>query len=288
MLGPRIITAIVLLFILGAVLAAPGQWPLPALLIVAAGCALWEWLRLVWPLSSAGKAGPILVALIGALLMASQLLGLLGVQEAISSLAASQLVMPSLVLVAGLFWLLIATTMVVRGNTSAASRSFPLAVMGVVAVCTTWWVLTRFYLIHGAWFLVSLMALVWVADIGAYAAGKTMGRHKLAPKVSPGKSIEGALGGIVAALLWVWASSYWQGSFGQVLISEWSWPASVLIVIALAAISIVGDLFESLLKRRAGVKDSSALLPGHGGVYDRIDALLPVSVLAWLLLQGLA
>jgi len=131
----------------------------------------------------------------------------------------------------------------------------------------------------------TLWALVWCADIAAYAVGRTLGRHKLAPQVSPGKSREGAVGGVVAAVLWLAATAvWWPDSFGALLLNRLGWPGLLLSGVVLAAWSIVGDLFESLLKRRAGVKDSSRLLPGHGGVYDRIDAVLPVAPAAVLLL----
>lgn len=288
MLGQRILTAIVLLIVLGLVLAAPGHWPLPLLLVLAAACALWEWLRLVWPAACGRKLGPVVVALLGGVGMLALLYCLLAPGDAVPGRYTAHTLMLWASTLAGGFWLLGSTTLVVQGQTERAPGSWSLALVGVIAVAATWWSLARFYLDHGAWFLVSLMALVWVADIGAYVAGKTWGKRKLAPKVSPGKSIEGALGGIVAAVAWVWISSYWPGSFGQTLALKYSWPLATLIVVGLAAISIVGDLFESLLKRRAGMKDSSNLLPGHGGVYDRIDALLPVSVLAWLLLEGWA
>ncbi len=287
MLGQRILTAIVLLIVLGLAVAAPGHWPLLTLLALAAACALWEWQRLVWPWAGARRAGPALVAGLGGAVMGALLCSLFAPGETMPARYFPQAIMYWAVVLSGLFWLFGATTLVVRGQTGVSPRSLVLAVVGVLATLAAWWALARFYLRFDAWFLVSLMALVWVADIGAYFTGKTLGRRKLAPRVSPGKSLEGAIGGIVAALIWVWASSYWDGSFGQVLAQRWSWPVAALFVIGLAAISIVGDLFESLLKRRAGVKDSSALLPGHGGVYDRIDALLPVSVLAWLLLEGL-
>jgi phosphatidate cytidylyltransferase len=154
-------------------------------------------------------------------------------------------------------------------------------------VVAAWTALVQLYLALGAWFLVSLMALIWCADIAAYFAGKAFGRHKLAPRVSPGKTWEGAVGGVVAATLWVFVSRWWPGSFGDVLASQWPLWGVAIIAVLLAALSIVGDLFESLLKRRAGVKDSSQLLPGHGGVYDRIDALLPVAPIA-LLLSGVS
>jgi phosphatidate cytidylyltransferase len=158
-----------------------------------------------------------------------------------------------------------------------------LSLFGVVAIVAVWAALLEMFLVRGAWFLVSMMALVWFADIGAYFTGKALGKHKLAPKVSPGKTWEGAAGGVAAAVIWVVASSGIEGSFGAVLGQRWPLWGIALVTVFLTALSIVGDLFESLLKRRAGVKDSSALLPGHGGVYDRIDALLPVAPMALLL-----
>jgi len=140
-------------------------------------------------------------------------------------------------------------------------------------------------------FLLSALCLVWVADIGAYAAGRAFGTRKLAPSISPGKSWEGVAGGmasvLVLAVLWVvlidrrWpvdsASLYTQ------LVERFAWPGLLLLAVVLAGFSVVGDLFESLVKRAAGVKDSSRLLPGHGGVLDRIDALLPVLPVAMAL-----
>lgn len=136
----------------------------------------------------------------------------------------------------------------------------------------------------GPWTLLAAMALVWVADIAAYFCGRRFGRHKLAPTVSPGKTWEGALG----AVLGVWLYAAWLMQRGG-LFSQLSWPALIAWFAGLAvltAVSILGDLFESLIKRQAGVKDSSQLLPGHGGVLDRIDSLtstLPlVALLSWL------
>src|SRR5690606_4973316 len=139
------------------------------------------------------------------------------------------------------------------------------------------------YFEYGAWCLVSMMALIWCADIAAYFTGRAIGRRKLAPSVSPGKTWEGAVGGVVAAAVWTIGTVAIPGSFGAVLAQYWSLPVVFILACLMAALSIIGDLFESLLKRRAGVKDSSRLLPGHGGVYDRIDALLPVAPVAILL-----
>jgi phosphatidate cytidylyltransferase len=192
-----------------------------------------------------------------------------------------------LVPLVALLWVLVAPWLVIRGQSQAAPGSWGLSVFGILAVGTVWYSLVSLYLSHGAWFVVSLLALIWLADIAAYFSGKAFGRHKLAPNVSPGKTWEGALGGVAAAVLWVLASAHINDSFAQYVMASCSWPVVVILSAFLAALSIVGDLFESLLKRRAGMKDSSQLLPGHGGVYDRIDALLPVAPLALLITRVL-
>jgi phosphatidate cytidylyltransferase len=128
--------------------------------------------------------------------------------------------------------------------------------------------------------LLAIMGVVWLADIGAYFAGRSFGKHKLAPAISPGKTWEGAIGGAVAVL-----------AYGLLLSSKLpptlagNLPLLLMVLVLLTAISILGDLFESLLKRQAGLKDSSNVLPGHGGVLDRIDSLtstLPLVALVWL------
>lgn len=134
-------------------------------------------------------------------------------------------------------------------------------------------------------YLLSVMAIVWIADIGAYFAGKAFGRRKLAPSISPGKSWEGAIGGWLAVLLLTSVSTLFPAfadTFAADVLSESGWPGFVAVMSTLVAGSVVGDLFESQLKRRAGVKDSSKLLPGHGGILDRIDALIPTLPLAVL------
>lgn len=147
---------------------------------------------------------------------------------------------------------------------------------------------------HSPLYLLSVMVLVWIADIGAYFAGKAFGKRKLAPTISPGKSWEGALGGAVAVLLLASLSivlsgsvSWLQDTFSVQLQAHFGWALTLLILIVIVAASVVGDLFESQLKRRAEMKDSSNLLPGHGGVLDRIDALIPVLPLAALIASWL-
>lgn len=138
---------------------------------------------------------------------------------------------------------------------------------------------------HSALYLFSVMAIVWIADIGAYFSGKAFGKRKLAPSISPGKSWEGAIGGWLAVLVIAAASTLLPmlgDTFAVKLQAGWGWPGFFAAMTLLVAASIVGDLFESQLKRRAGMKDSSNLLPGHGGVLDRIDALIPALPLAVL------
>ena len=141
---------------------------------------------------------------------------------------------------------------------------------------------------QSAIYLLSVLALVWIADIFAYFCGKAFGKRKLAPSISPGKSWEGAIGGgiavlLISALVIAFGGALLADTFVVKLQAKMGWLATFAILVVISAASVVGDLFESLLKRRAGVKDSSKLLPGHGGVLDRIDALVPVLPLAALI-----
>jgi len=140
-------------------------------------------------------------------------------------------------------------------------------------------------------FILSVFCLVWAADIAAYFGGKALGRRKLAPGISPGKSWEGVwsgmLGAVALAAFWLWLDTAFKmdsASLYTRLYGRFGAIGLVGIVVFLAAMSVVGDLFESLVKRAAGAKDSSKLLPGHGGVLDRVDALLPVFPIAMALI----
>jgi len=281
MLLQRVITAVVLLAVLLAALLSPGPLPLTLLLTLTAACALWEWLRLTW--RDPPAQAPIVTAVIAAVALGALALQWIRPSPAVWATNLHGLIHFWLMPVVVLLWIVAVLPMVIRGQTSGRTGGLPLSLFGVVAIIAVWAALLEMFLIRGAWFLVSLLALVWFADIGAYFTGRALGKHKLAPNVSPGKTWEGAAGGILAAVVWVLATSYVENSFGAALGERWPLWGVALITVLLTALSIVGDLFESLLKRRAGVKDSSGLLPGHGGVYDRIDALLPVAPMALLL-----
>lgn len=180
------------------------------------------------------------------------------------------------------FWVLLAFPWLVRRW--PLGQGVPAALVGAVVVVPTG--LAMIYLRHvDVAILLAAMAVVWVADIAAYFSGRAFGRRKLAPAISPGKSWEGVYGAIVAVELYGLALTRLFG----IELSTQNVLLGAMALAVLTAISVIGDLFESLLKRQAGIKDSSALLPGHGGILDRIDSLtstLPMVACLVLLLTG--
>ncbi|MGB3435157.1 phosphatidate cytidylyltransferase [Achromobacter sp.] len=282
MLGQRIVTAVVLLAVLAAAMISANPWWFVALLALAAACANWEWLRLTLP----QPPSPLIAVGVAVLLFA----GMLALASAwlagdSAGIADPAWVLRYLVPAVAAVWLFGGLAAVIRGRSDAPPASLGWSVFSVPAAFAAWAVLAQMFVAHGAGFVVSLLALVWVADIAAYFAGRAFGKRKLAPRVSPGKTIAGAVAGVLGAVVWIGLSSLWEGTYGHALVERWSFWLALPIAALLGVVSIVGDLFESLLKRRAGRKDSSTLLPGHGGVYDRIDAILPVAPFA-LLLSG--
>ncbi len=271
MLRLRVITAVALVTALFAA-AAAGRTALDAALAVVLGAAVFEWLRL----ARQGTAASVAVAagLAGALL---------ALQAAGPALPAGALL--ALLAVACGGWLLIAA-LVLRGARRGARLpqllSVPLALLLVAAA----WLALMHLLDAGFVYLLSVLLIVWIADIAAYFAGRQWGRRRLAPAISPGKTWAG-VGGAVAAVLAaaVLAALVAPGvpALSNLLLQRLPAVAALAVLAALVALSIVGDLFESLLKRQVGAKDSGRLLPGHGGVLDRIDALLAVLPAAALL-----
>lgn len=282
MLGTRVVTAVVLLAVVGASLWVDSPWPFLALLALACGGALWEWLRLTAPGAGAAVGAGVAMTLFT---LACAWLWLGSGADMRTQVLSYGIAVRGVVPLAVLGWVLCAVPAVVRGQTGGPAHHAGWTLFALPALFAAWVALAVLFLNFGALYVVTLMALVWVADIGAYFTGRALGRRKLAPRVSPGKTWEGAAGGLALAVAFTALSAQWEGTFGYGLAAGWGLPAALAWTLALGAISIVGDLFESLLKRRAGRKDSSQLLPGHGGIFDRIDALLPVAPLA-LLLSG--
>lgn len=203
-------------------------------------------------------------------------------------------VMPELsvtwVLTLSVMWWIIATTLVLSYPESSKLWRHPLVsgLLGLIVLLPMWKALvfireSTFTPVEGfnpLLIILYILLLVWSADVGAYFTGKAWGKSKLAPNVSPGKSWAGAWGGVVATLILAMVSAYLMN------FSMWMTVQLLVITALTACISIIGDLTESMFKRTRGVKDSSALLPGHGGVMDRIDSLLAaIPVFTFLLMS---
>jgi phosphatidate cytidylyltransferase len=278
MLKQRIITAIVLLAILLPALFYPSHVPFACVMLALIAAAAWEWGRL-------NGYGPRLSLFVGletlVLCALSWWLGLL-----------HQSLLPVWIF-ASAAWVLggAALLRVAVPGWPRVPRGLRL-VGGLLVLWVAWLAVVKARMV-GINFLLSILVLVWVADIFAYFAGRAFGlrftRNKLAPTISPGKSWEGVWGGmagvLVLALAWVWADAAAQPVVASLYtrLAERGWWLLLIGVVFLAAMSVVGDLVESLIKRSAGAKDSSALLPGHGGVLDRVDALLPTLPIAMML-----
>jgi phosphatidate cytidylyltransferase len=192
-----------------------------------------------------------------------------------------------LLLAACMWWLLPGAIGVVRYPPEPLWMRRPLmhAAAGAIVLAAAWYALVSLRAASGgAWLVMWTFAIVWSADIGAYFAGRRFGRRKLAPEVSPGKTWEGAWGGLAAAVL----VGALVGALVPALAARLPAAAWAVLALPLAAISIVGDLFESVLKRTRGVKDSGRFFPGHGGALDRIDSVIAVAPFfaAFVLLQA--
>lgn len=277
MLKQRIITALVLLAVLLPALFYREPWPLCGIALVFVACAGWEWARANGFVGGAALlSGGICAVMCAGLWW----YGVLGDR------------LDGVWLVTGLFWLLGGSWVLWSGVAAWGTRPKTLRLtIGLLALVLTWLAIAQARVI-GVNFLLSVLALVWVADIAAYFSGRAIGglliRRKLAAAISPGKSWEGALGGAASvtllAFLWRLADQAWAPASPSLYTQVGHRGVVTLIVVTLvmAGMSVLGDLFESLVKRSAGIKDSSNLLPGHGGVLDRIDALLPTLPLAML------
>ncbi|QNA89353.1 phosphatidate cytidylyltransferase [Massilia sp. Dwa41.01b] len=272
MLKTRILTALVLLAVLLPVLYSNNFEAFAVVVTVFFGAAIWETFRLFNPTS---KNAAIVAAFWTAAFAWAFFFSGRGAGQSFWFV------------ISVLLWLLRFVPTLKMGLPPLASTSntllsvtYALSLVGCFAAIVVLYT-------HSPLYLLSVLAIVWAADIFAYFSGKAFGKRKLAPSISPGKSWEGAIGGgiatlIIATLVIVFAGEPLANTFPVHLQASLGWAATWAVLVLVVAASIVGDLFESQLKRRAGMKDSSKLLPGHGGVLDRIDALVPVLPLAAL------
>ncbi len=270
MLRTRVITAVVILLLLLGMLffAPPLVWAAFVLVVALLGC--WEWSRMSGLHKTAQNAYLVLSGVIGGVLW---LLYARAPDTYFISTASFAFI------VAALFWVVLAPLWLAS---KARPSPFVCAIAGWIVMWPTW---LAFVVLRDAspWLLLAIAAVIWVADIAAYFAGKRFGKHKLAPAVSPGKTWEGVMGALAGVALYGIILALVARSQPTPISAIFDAANGVPVVVAmlfLAALSVVGDLLESWMKRGAGLKDSSRLLPGHGGVLDRIDALtstLPVA-----------
>jgi phosphatidate cytidylyltransferase len=270
MLRTRILTALVLLGVLLPTLFLGTPLAFAALLALLAAAGMWEWARL------AGYRGS--AALLWAGVWAGGALALLARPDLL-------LLRPVFALAALAWAMLLAACLPRAGLPRWLARPPLLATLGLLVMYAAWLALWRARL-GGAAYLLSVLLVAWIADIAAYFGGRALGGTKLAPRISPGKTRAGVYCAALAVLAYAIGCLHFGGAtlLGDVA-ARWGLAASLGCALLLLALSVMGDLFESLLKRHAGVKDSSALLPGHGGVLDRIDALLPLLPFALLFMR---
>jgi phosphatidate cytidylyltransferase len=270
-LKQRVATAIVLavLFLAALFLLPALGWTVLVLVIVTVAAA--EWGRL------AGLAARWVIAYWGATLVLMAGLQFVEVENLAWPLHLACYALSALL------WLILVPLWLVRGW--QLRNPLGMALLGWAVLIPTGLALVDLRA-SSPWLLLGVMALVWMADIAAYFTGRRFGRHKLAPAISPGKTWEGVAGAVLGVSVYVALAAWGSGLsvkyaiFPTVVVMSWLW----------VVLSVIGDLFESAIKRQAGVKDSGTLLPGHGGLLDRIDALtstLPLAALV-LLLQRMA
>lgn len=268
MLLPRVITALVLMAVLLPALLAANPLPFAALMVVLIGAGGWEWGKL----NGLGAVPALALGLATAMLCA--LAWWAGWAQQTPSAAWW---------LATACWVLGGSLALKHGPAAWPALSRPARlVIGTVVLVAAWLAMAAART-RGLNFILSAFCVVWMADIAAYFGGRAFGKHKLAPAISPGKSWEGVWSGMLGvgllALGWIHFEAQVFGQAGSVfhlMQQRLGWSGLLLGLVFLCMLSVTGDLMESLAKRAVGAKDSSRLLPGHGGVLDRVDALLPV------------
>lgn len=278
MLKQRVITAIVLLIVLiGAYMAGPVV--LSGVMAIGFTVALWEWLKLA---GINTKASALVAAVLG---IGMSSLTYFAYQEIASGMEGSAALLGTLssafiyyILFITLLWIGISIRVFFARHTGMKVAPVMVALSGIFFVPAAWLSFVGMYATFGISMILSLLVIVWVADIMAYFTGMAFGKHRMSPAISPKKSWEGAAGGMLSVILLGYAVAYFMpgvDTIPSVVINACGAGVWAVVAFFLVVLSIIGDLYESALKRQAGIKDSSNLLPGHGGFYDRMDALMP-------------
>ena len=289
MLKQRVITAIVLLLILiGSYMLGPVAFA--GVMAIAFILAQWEWLKLSG-LNSIISA--LIAVVVGGSAAAITYLVSLDLQVINHASQEYQQLYANLsgmfvmyLTVITLLWVGISIRVFFARKTGLPVNRIVVGITGVFFPPAAWLAFVAMYATFGISMVISLLAIVWVADIMAYFTGMAFGKHRMSPAISPKKSWEGVAGGMLSVmllgLLFAWFAPEIKTIPG-VIVESMGAVVWIIIAYILVSLSIVGDLFESALKRQAGIKDSSNLLPGHGGFYDRLDAMMPTLPAGFLL-----
>ena len=289
MLKQRVITAIVLLLIL---IGAYCLGPVAFVGVMAVGFALaqWEWLKLAGLTSLASALLAVIVSgsTAGLTFVAYQDLQVIHQISAEYQMLYANLssIFVMYLAVVTLLWIGISIRVFFARMKGLPVNRIAVGVTGVFFPPAAWLGFVAMYASFGISMVISLLAIVWVADIMAYFTGMAFGKHRMCPAISPKKSWEGVAGGMLSVMVLglIFALCLPEvKTIPGVLTESMGVAAWIVVAFVLVSLSIVGDLFESALKRQAGIKDSSNLLPGHGGFYDRLDAMMPTLPAGFLL-----
>ncbi len=286
MLKQRIITALILAFAaVSAIFYLPINY-FAALLLIIIAIGAWEWTSLMGLINIKARFSYVMATMV----LVALLWFALPIERSWLNISGLQSEMTLLLWLSIFWWCLAALFMFSypKFKNFWASNKFVIALFGWLTLVPTWHAFmilrTNNYFLdefQGAQLLMYLFMLVWSADIGAYFFGKSLGKRKLMPNVSPGKTIEGFLGGVFcAAILTILVGTFLKWSAGEYF-------QALIVTLIISCVSVLGDLTESMFKRQAGVKDSGSILPGHGGILDRIDSLTataPVFALCYIIL----
>lgn len=286
MLKTRVITAIVLLACFIPILLFSSVITFSWIISLIIALAAWEWGRFLWPKQ---KYNAIYFSLFTLLLLILMMILLDQIQG--EGLANVQQNLQMVLWISAIFWIFCVPFILQKSLQFSIEKNIWLLIMAGLVIFVSDFYALILLREKGIWVLLTVLIIAWAADIGAYFTGKKWGKHKLAPQISPGKSREGAIGGILLVCMIAFAFNHYNiltNDFFSFIGKHYSVFGLILISVFLGFMSVIGDLFESQLKRLIGVKDSSNLLPGHGGILDRLDALLPVLPIAALLMMGIS